>query len=103
MDRNKNTEISEEKGIIGSIILVVAGLVILSYFFNIDIKGFLESPTVQTVWSYVKTGADIVWNKFLSGPALFIWNKIIINIVWENILKAVFIVKDWIDLNKSLS
>lgn len=96
-------KISKNGGLVGNLILVVAGLVLLSYFFDIDVIDFIKSPPVQNVWNYIKDGTYIIWDKFLDTPVLFIWNKIIIGFIWEYILKAAFIIKDWIDLNKALS
>jgi Flp pilus assembly pilin Flp len=62
-----------KKGLIGTIIVIIIALVVLGYF-GFNIKDIFNSPTVQanlnSAWNFVV----MVWNNYLSGPVLYVWN-----------------------------
>lgn len=60
------------------IILVILGLAGVNV--EEDIAG---NPTVQENTSYVWNGVIYVWQTYLAGPASFIWNDVIVGILWE--------------------
>ena len=74
-------------GFIKMILLIVVVLIILGYF-GFNVEDIVKSPTVQKNLHYVWNFVSNFWDKYLVGTFSFIWNKIIIGIVWENIQKV---------------
>ena len=74
------------KGILRFIILVIIGIVILSYF-GFNLQNIFESDTSKSNFGYVWHFVSYVWNTFLVTPATFIWDKIIVGIMWESLFK----------------
>lgn len=70
------------KGFVKLIILIVIVLIVLGYF-GFNLQSIIESPTVQNnliyVWKFIK----MIWTDFLAVPFVFIWNKLIIGVVWR--------------------
>lgn len=79
---------NNQQGFIKYIILIVIAILILSYF-GFDIKQTVESDQSRSNLSYVWGLVTYVWDHFLAGPVLWIWNTIVIGILWENILLPV--------------
>lgn len=92
---------NKERGVIGTIILIVIGLGLAGYFFDFNIIEFLKSDAVQNIWDYTKRAALIIWENFLRTPVIYIWQEVVIDIIWENIVRGADIVKDWVDANDS--
>ena len=76
----------KNKGFVKMIVLIIIGILILSYF-GFNLKSIAESPTSQSNFSYVWGTLSYVWDTFLAGPAIWVWNKIIVGIFWELALK----------------
>ena len=60
------------------LILVVLGLLGVSVEHDI-----VEDPGVQENTSYVWEGVTYVWQTYLAGPFNFVWNEVIVGILWE--------------------
>lgn len=60
------------------IILVILGLMGVSVEEDV-----VQNEVVQENTSYVWNGAVYVWETYLSGPVVFLWNEIFINIIWD--------------------
>ncbi|MEX0933758.1 MAG: hypothetical protein WD003_00665 [Candidatus Paceibacterota bacterium] len=73
----------KNKGLIKLIILIVLGVLVLSYF-NFDIKSFIDQPTTQKNIEYIVEGAKYVWNEHLASPVLYFWNNIFIDLLWSS-------------------
>ena len=76
------THTTHNRGIIKLIILIVAALLILSYF-GISLRTLVNSPVTQDNISYTSTGAVTVWDKYLKQPAGYLWDKIFLNLIWD--------------------
>jgi len=87
----------EQKGFIGTIITLVVALALLKYFFDFSIIDFIKSPKVIEVLEYIKKAISIIWNKFLVGPVVWIWDTIIVNLVWEALKNGYDILTGWVD------
>ncbi|MBI2475717.1 MAG: hypothetical protein HYV67_00550 [Candidatus Taylorbacteria bacterium] len=72
-------------GFIKLIILLVVVLVVLGYF-GFNIENIFNSPTVSGNLHYAWSLAVSFWNKFLVIPATWVWNKIIIGVVWNSLI-----------------
>lgn len=75
--------IQRNTGLIKFIILIVILIIVLSYF-NIDIRGIIETPQTQENLSYVWGVVIFVWTEYLSSPVLYFWNNIFIDLLWES-------------------
>jgi len=71
---------NKKQGIIKLIILIVIGILILSYF-RIDIRRIVESDMAQKNLGYVWGIIQYCWHTFLERPALWIWNQIVIDLI----------------------
>ncbi len=67
------------------IVIAIIGLVVLGAM-GYDVRDAVEAPETQSNLQYAKEITIAVWNKYLSKPATFIWNEIIIRYVWEPII-----------------
>lgn len=70
--------------LIGIIIIVFISL--LGYNIEEDV---VENPTVQTNFSFVLTKASNLWDNHLATPALYVWNDIIIDMLWDPFVEDV--------------
>jgi hypothetical protein len=62
------------------------------WYFNIDVHGFVDShPQIKSSFETVTNFLSAFWRNYLSGAASYIWNDIIIDIVWKHL--APFITK----------
>lgn len=79
---------TQNRGLIKAIIIIIIALIILGYF-GFDVRDIINGPTVQSnlhsAWDFVV----MIWDKFLSVPLTYIWDKIIIGILWKVIESAV--------------
>lgn len=76
------------KGFIKDIIIIVIAVLLLNYF-GFDVKEWLDKPEVKeqifAVWDFIKN----IWINYVKGPADYLWNTIIIGVVWEFILNII--------------
>lgn len=56
------------------------------WYFNIDVRGFVDShPDIKTSFEAITNFLAALWNNYLASAAAYIWNDIIIDIIWKNI------------------
>ena len=71
-----------KKGLVKTIIIIVIALIVLGYF-GFNVTDIINGPTVQAnlhaAWDFILK----LWNNFLSVPFMFVWNKIVIGILWK--------------------
>ncbi len=75
-----------KKGFIRTLIIIVIGILILSYF-GFNIREIAESDTSRENFTYVQEIMVTFWERFLEKPVMFIWNQIIIDIIWDPLYK----------------
>lgn len=84
----KQLKKSSNKGLIKAIIVIIIALIVLGYF-GFNVEDIINSSTVQanlhSAWNFVV----MIWDKFLSVPFTYIWDKIIVGILWKVIESAV--------------
>lgn len=68
------------RGIIKTILIIVIGVVILSYF-GFNIREIVENPTTQSNLSYVWNMAVSVWKNYLEVSVMYIWQNIFIDLI----------------------
>lgn len=74
----------KQGGFIKLAVILIIVLIVLGYF-GFNIQQIIQSPTVSGNLSYAWDLVVSLWNNVLVGPATFIWDKIIIGMIWNNI------------------
>lgn len=72
---------STHQGFIKIIIIFILVIATLAYF-NVDIASIIESKPVQAIWSFTKT----VWNNFVAPATEYVWNNILHDFIYENVV-----------------
>lgn len=71
-----------KRGLIQTIIIIVIALIILGYF-GFNVADIIKGPTVQTnlttVWNFVLK----IWNNYLVGPVIYVWDKFVVGVLWK--------------------
>ena len=74
----------KQRGFFKIIFLIIIGILVLGYF-NIDVRGYIESPQIQEIISRSKAIADYLWEGFLKKPALYLYQEVFLNLVLPTI------------------
>lgn len=74
--------ISQKKGLIKTILVIIIAIIVLSYF-GFDLQSIVESPQTQGNLGYVWGLGVTLWQDYLAQPVLYFWNNIFINLIWE--------------------
>ena len=80
--------IGRGNGFIKTIVIIVIALIILGYF-GYNVQDIVNSPMVQKNLNYAWDLVKYVWNNYLKAPTIFIWEKIIIGLGWDNLVKFI--------------
>lgn len=75
----------KQEGIIKIIILIIILLLVLSYL-GISIRSIIEGESFQDNWNYAWGGVKQVWQKYLAGPAKYLWHNVFIDLIWESFI-----------------
>jgi hypothetical protein len=76
---------SSNRGLVGIIVIIIVAILTLSYF-NIDLKSVAEKPQTQQNIEYATITSKTVWDKYMSKPATYIWNTIVVEYIWKSFL-----------------
>ncbi len=87
---------THHRGFIGAGILIVLGLLILQFAFDVNVFGWLKSPSVVHVLSYLKKLIFIIW-RYIEMPFMWIWSDLIVDGVWKYIVLGWDVLTAWID------
>jgi len=79
------SKIKHNGGFIKLIIILVIMLIVLGYF-GFNVEKIIKSPMVSGNLNYVWDLTLDFWNNFLKGPIVFIWDKIIVEMFWNNLI-----------------
>ena len=79
--------------ILGAIVLGILIILVLSYF-NVSIRAVIESPTGQENINYVGGGVKGFWNKYLAGPAHYLWQDVWLDIFWQGFINNMERIRD---------
>lgn len=71
---------------IKTIIYIIIFIVILGYL-GVDIQRAVESPTTRENFSYVTQAALYVWDHVLERPLTYLWNEVIVDLVWNSLIE----------------
>jgi hypothetical protein len=64
------------------IIIIIIAILVLSYL-GYDLRSIVESQQNKTNFSYVWGYVDAFWTKYCATPFNWVWDNIIVKIVWE--------------------
>jgi len=84
-------------GFIGLIIMLVVALAFAKYFFEWNVIDFIKNPKVLEVFIYIKKFILLAWNLILVKPVTFIWNEVVVGIIWKTIVLAYDLLRGWVD------
>jgi hypothetical protein len=80
---------STQGGFLEIITLFVVFCVIVWYF-KIDVRGYIDShPQIKDSLTGAVDFLKRLWSDYLSGAGMYIWNNIIIDVIWKNIDKLI--------------
>jgi hypothetical protein len=74
---------NSQKGLIKLLVLIVIAIIILGYF-RVDLRQVIESEMVQRNFHYVWDNIVSLWQQYLATPASYVWDKVIIGLIWNN-------------------
>jgi len=80
-------KLKTNKGLVKIIIIIIIGIVILSYF-GFNIREIVEDPTTQNNLTYVWGLAVSFWENFLKAPIMYLWQNIFVDLIWDLFLSA---------------
>jgi hypothetical protein len=75
--------INKNRGFIRWILLIIIGIIILSYF-GFDLRTIIEDDQTQENVGYVWGFVLMVWENYLQTPVLWVWNNIIL-FIWNDL------------------
>ncbi|MFA6554048.1 MAG: hypothetical protein WCS89_00920 [Candidatus Paceibacterota bacterium] len=78
-------KIKTNGGLIKMILLILAILILLAYF-GFNIRSIVSSPTFVDNWAFLKSFVIGIWDHYLSGPVMYVWNTFFIPFVWNPIM-----------------
>ncbi len=82
MTHKQNTQ----SGFMQIIVLFIIFCVIVWYF-KIDVRGYVDShPQIKDILTKTIDALKTLWSDYLVGAGMFVWNHIIIDIFWKNII-----------------
>lgn len=70
----------KNQGLIKWIIIIIVALILLGYY-GIDIKKVLRAPSAQSNLNFAEQTVSTVWNNYLKGPAIYVWNQVFIKYI----------------------
>lgn len=80
--------VQHKQGFVKLLVAIIIGLIILSYF-GFDLRALMESPQTQANLKYFWSILEKIWNNYIWKGILYIWDSIIIGVVWENLMKII--------------
>ncbi|MCK5060141.1 MAG: hypothetical protein KAR00_03315 [Candidatus Pacebacteria bacterium] len=80
---------NRQQGIIKEIIIIVVAVFALNYI-GFDVKEFLDSPQIKSAFDATWSLFQTVWADYIKEPIFYVWDTIIMDVVWEQWLKQFF-------------
>lgn len=78
----------QSSGFVKTIVIIVIALIVLGYF-GYNVQDIVNSPTVQKNLNYAWDLVKYVWQNYLEIPATWIWDKIIIGLGWNSLMRLI--------------
>lgn len=89
-------EIKHKKGIIGTIVVIIVAIIILSYL-GFDLKKIIASDMVQKNFAYLMDMLRSLWSNYLSRPFTFVWDEVckpLFDLLWKAFKSGVQNIQD---------
>jgi hypothetical protein len=86
-----------QQGFIGLIIVLIFALSLAKYVLHWDVIAFIKSAKFIEILTYIKKALLIVWKTLLVTPVTFVWNKVVVGIIWKTIVTAYGLLTVWVD------
>ena len=80
--KNWHTKGKGQDGRILIIILVIIAIILVLSYLNFDIEKFINSPSTQKNIHYVTDSVVYVWDHYLKGPAIAVYD-FFIKYIWD--------------------
>lgn len=81
------TDIKKNGGIsILSVLFLGFIIILVLSYFNISIRGVVESPPAQENLDYVGGAGKSIWAEYLKEPASYLWNDVWVDIFWKGFI-----------------
>jgi hypothetical protein len=74
-------------------VIAIVAILVLSYF-NISLRGVVNSPVAQDNINYVGGASKSVWEKYLKDPAYYLWHDVWVNIFWKGFINNMERIRD---------
>lgn len=57
---------------------------IIVWYFKIDVRGYVDShPQIKIAFTDITNYVKAIWDNYVASAASFIWDNILVNIVWK--------------------
>ena len=68
------------------VVIIIIAIAILSYF-RVDIRSLVESQSFRDNFGFVWDWLLSIYNNFLARPVSYIWNEIIVKLLWNSFIE----------------
>jgi hypothetical protein len=68
------------------VLIIIVALIVLG-FFGYNLRDIIASPTVSDNLEYAWGIVVKVWDNFLARPAIWVWDNLIVDLLWNNMQK----------------
>lgn len=75
-EQSQSQRPSQQSGFITTIVLIVVGIIVLKFWFHIDVISYLTSGAVGEWLAYVKKVIVVVWDNIIHPLFVFIKNLV---------------------------
>ena len=82
----KTVKVKGNRGLIKAVFVILVALIVLGYF-GYKLEDIMGKDAVKNNLQYAWDLVVTVWNKFLLKPATFVWDKIAVDLIWNNLQK----------------
>ena len=85
------SKLSQNRGLIRTIVLIVIALLILSYF-GLNLRDIVNSPAGKDNFSFTQEVMIKIWS-YIKGPVTYLWH-IFIDLIWNPAIEALTKIRD---------
>jgi hypothetical protein len=83
--RLRSPELRRGEGGFIHLIILFAIFCVIIWYFKIDVRGYIDShPKIKDSLNAMIDFMINIWKNYLEGAGTYIWNNIIIDIIWKN-------------------
>ncbi len=78
---------TRQKGSLRWFVLLVIGLLVASFYFDVDVKKIVEDEKTQKNIHYIQTHVVGFYNEHLSSHVNYVWEKVFKDLIWESFVQ----------------